>query len=162
MKSVQPKPLDISRHLRTRRLEQEVENRTAYTIDTAELNIYETQHIAEQVELTFTSPVLASMIRGKKVMHLPGTPSFDFLPGESVIVPGQETMRIDFPEAQTQNPTQCLALAIAPVKQEQFGAFADLPMRPAAPNSAAMNSLFTALESGVDPIDAILELEGIE
>jgi hypothetical protein len=55
-----------------------------------------------------------------------------------------------------------LVLAIAPVKQEQFGAFADLPMRPAAPNSAAMNSLFTALESGVDPIDAILELEGIE
>jgi AraC family transcriptional regulator len=119
MKSVQPKPLDISRHLRTRRLEQEVENRTAYTIDTAELNIYETQHIAEQVELTFTSPVLASMIRGKKVMHLPGTPSFDFLPGESVIVPGQETMRIDFPEAQTQNPTQCLALAIAPDKVKQ-------------------------------------------
>ncbi|WP_080240883.1 AraC family transcriptional regulator [Spirosoma rigui] len=119
MKRVSPKPLDISRHLRSRRLEQEVENRTAYTIDTAELNIYETQHIAEQVELTFTSPVLASMIRGKKVMHLPGTPSFDFLPGESVIVPGQETMRIDFPEAQTQNPTQCLALAIAPDKVKQ-------------------------------------------
>ncbi|UJW86755.1 cell division protein FtsL [Devosia sp. SL43] len=57
-----------------------------------------------------------------------------------------------------------LVLAIAPVKQEQFGAFEDLPMRPvqAKPNSAAMNALFTALESGVDPIDAILELEGIE
>ena len=74
-----------------RRLEQEVENRTAYTIDTAELNIYETQHVAEKVELTFTNPVLASMIRGKKVMHLPGTPSFDLLPGESVIVPSEET-----------------------------------------------------------------------
>lgn len=111
--------LDISRHLHTRRLEQEVENRTAYTIDTAELNIYETQHVAEKVELTFSNPVLASMIRGKKVMHLPGTPSFDFLPGESVIVPGDETMRIDFPEAQTKNPTQCLALAIAPDKVRQ-------------------------------------------
>jgi hypothetical protein len=55
-----------------------------------------------------------------------------------------------------------LALAIAPVKQEQFGAFSDLPMRPAAPNSAAMDSLFTALEAGIDPIDAILEFEGIE
>lgn len=110
---------DVSRHLKTRKLEQEVENRTAYTIDTAELNIYETQHIAEKVELTFSSPVLASMIRGKKVMHLPGTPSFDFLPGESVIVPGDETMRIDFPEAQVLNPTQCLALAIAPDKVRQ-------------------------------------------
>jgi len=54
-----------------------------------------------------------------------------------------------------------LALDIAPVRQEQFGAFADLPMRQAKPNSAAMDSLFTALEAGVDPIDAILELEGI-
>ncbi|WP_080054313.1 AraC family transcriptional regulator [Spirosoma aerolatum] len=112
MKNVQAPSLDISRHLQARRLEQEVENRTAYTIDTAELNIYETHHVAEKVELTFNSPVLASMIRGKKVMHLPGTPSFDFLPGESVIVPGLETMRIDFPEAETDNPTQCLALAI--------------------------------------------------
>ncbi len=110
---------DVSRHLQSRRLEQEVENRTAYTIDAAELTIYETQHVAEKVELTFPSPIVASMIRGKKVMHLPGTPSFDFLPGESVIVPGDETMRIDFPEAQTQNPTQCLALAIAPDKVRQ-------------------------------------------
>jgi len=55
-----------------------------------------------------------------------------------------------------------LALAIAPVEQEQFGSFADLPMRPAKPNSAAMDSLFESLAAGVDPIDAILELEGIE
>ena len=119
MKSTQVAPLNISRHLHSRRLEQEVENRTAYTIDTAELNIYETYHVAEKIELTFNTPVLASMIRGKKVMHLAGTPSFDFLPGESVIVPGQETMRIDFPEARRNNPTQCLALAIAPDKVKQ-------------------------------------------
>jgi hypothetical protein len=55
-----------------------------------------------------------------------------------------------------------LALAVAAVKQEQFGSFAALPMRPAKPNSAAMDSLFTALEAGIDPIDAILEMEGIE
>lgn len=55
-----------------------------------------------------------------------------------------------------------VALAIEPVRQEQFGSFADLPMRPAKPNSAAMDSLFQSLEAGVDPIDAILSLEGIE
>lgn len=55
-----------------------------------------------------------------------------------------------------------LALATAPVKQEQFGAFQDLPMRPAKPNNAAMDALFSSLEAGIDPIDAILELEGIE
>ncbi|PRY46989.1 AraC family transcriptional regulator [Spirosoma oryzae] len=119
MNRLQSSPFDINRHLSSRRLEQEVENRTAYTIDAAELNIYETHHVAEKVELTFTSPVLASMIRGKKVMHLADAPAFDFLPGESVIVPSQELMRIDFPDAHLQNPTQCLALAIDADKVKQ-------------------------------------------
>ncbi|WP_323014626.1 cell division protein FtsL [Devosia sp.] len=54
------------------------------------------------------------------------------------------------------------ALAIGPVQQKQFGAFDALPMRPAKPNSAAMDALFESLAAGVDPIDAILELEGID
>lgn len=107
---------DISTHLQSRKLELIVENRTAYTLDSAELNIYETHQVAKNVALTFDNPVLASMVRGKKVMHLSNAPSFDFLPGESVIVPAHQTMRIDFPEAQLHNPTQCLALAISPNK----------------------------------------------
>lgn len=107
---------DISTHLQSRKLELIVENRTAYTLDSAELNIYETHQAAENVELTFDNPLLASMIRGKKVMHLSNAPSFDFFPGESVIVPAHQTMKIDFPEATDKNPTQCLALAISPAK----------------------------------------------
>ena len=53
-------------------------------------------------------------------------------------------------------------LDIAQVEQKQFGAFADLPMRPSKPDSAAMDALFLAIDAGIDPIDAILELEGIE
>ncbi|MCW5721051.1 MAG: hypothetical protein KIS86_07905 [Devosia sp.] len=53
-------------------------------------------------------------------------------------------------------------LAIEQVQQKQFGAFADLPMRPAKPDTAAMDALFEAIDNGIDPIDAILELEGIE
>lgn len=53
-------------------------------------------------------------------------------------------------------------LLVGQVQQEQFGSFADLPMRPAAPDTAAMDALFEAIDSGIDPIDAILELEGIE
>jgi Predicted secreted (periplasmic) protein len=53
-------------------------------------------------------------------------------------------------------------LAIEPVKQEQFGSFAALPMRPAKPDTAAMDALFAAIAEGVDPIDAILQLEGVE
>jgi AraC family transcriptional regulator len=100
-------------HFKNRRLETLVENRTVYSLEQAELNIYETQLVAEKVELTFNSPVLASMLQGKKVMHLKDK-VFDFHPGESVILPPGELMCIDFPEATRQNPTHCLALTLDP------------------------------------------------
>ncbi|QYO75415.1 cell division protein FtsL [Devosia salina] len=53
-------------------------------------------------------------------------------------------------------------LAIGPVQQEQFGSFAALPMRPAAPDTEGMDALFAAIAEGIDPIDAILQMEGIE
>jgi hypothetical protein len=55
-----------------------------------------------------------------------------------------------------------LELAVGPVAPEQFGSFNALPMRPARPDTAAMDALFLAISEGIDPIDAILELEGIE
>ncbi len=109
----------LSSHLATRRLEEMVENRTAYSSDEAELNVYETHMQAEKVSLTFDAPVIASMIEGKKIMHLPTLDPFEFLPGESVVVPGGQTMVIDFPEADMETPTRCLALAINPEKIKQ-------------------------------------------
>ena len=46
--------------------------------------------------------------------------------------------------------------------QKQFGSFSDQPMRPAQPDNAALDALLKSLDAGVDPIDAILTLEGIE
>jgi AraC-like DNA-binding protein len=99
-----------------RRLENLVENRTTYTVANAELNVYETHHYAEEVVLQFNQPVLASMIEGKKIMHLRDQDPFDFLPGESVMMPSNEIMKIDFPEAAMNNPTRCLAMTISPDK----------------------------------------------
>lgn len=108
-----------SAHYENRKLENHVENRTVHTLKNAELNIFETHLQASQVYLRFPQPVLASMIKGKKIMHLDGSPAFGFLPGESVILPSNEKMVIDFPEASANNPTQCLALALSEEKLQE-------------------------------------------
>ncbi|WP_426667090.1 AraC family transcriptional regulator [Mucilaginibacter sp. McL0603] len=100
-------PLKAEKDLRTL-----VENRSVYTMQHCELNVYETRQQSEKVRLVFDDMVLTTMLRGKKIMHLFGSEQFDYLPGESVIVPDHEEMVIDFPEANQENPTQCIALAV--------------------------------------------------
>ncbi|MFD1552698.1 AraC family transcriptional regulator [Putridiphycobacter roseus] len=102
----------LSQHRNNRKLTTLVENKTTYSAAYAELNIYETHQFAEKVSLIFDFPIIASMLTGKKVMHLDGMPSFEFFPGESVIMPTKKEMIIDFPLATEAKPTQCLALGI--------------------------------------------------
>lgn len=96
-----------------------MENRTTYNADYAELNIYETHAFAEKVSLTFNFPIIASMLTGQKVMHIDGFKAFDFFPGESVVMPTNKEMVIDFPIATKQQPTQCLALGIDAFKIDE-------------------------------------------
>lgn len=91
-----------------------VENRSSFNLPNFELNLFETHQKSKKVSLIFDTLTVTAMIRGKKVMQSfdKNNTEFEYLPGESVIVPANEEMIIDFPEANEQNPTQCLAIAI--------------------------------------------------
>ncbi|MEO1021226.1 MAG: AraC family transcriptional regulator [Bacteroidota bacterium] len=111
------------RHFEGRKLENLVENQTTYLAQHAELHIFETHQQAEQVLLTFNEPILASMIQGKKVMHLRDYDSFEFVPGESLVLPSNEVMCIDFPDARRDTPTMCSAMAISEDKLHEVVMF---------------------------------------
>jgi hypothetical protein len=50
------------------------------------------------------------------------------------------------------------ALGLEPVKQEQFGSMANLPMRPIEePDTVALDALFESLDAGIDPIEQLIE-----
>lgn len=91
----------------------EIEHRTSHNADHAVLNVFETSKVTQRFDLSFDNPVVVSMIQGKKVMHLKNNNSFDFLPGQTIVMPALELMYIDFPDASKQSPTQCMALEIS-------------------------------------------------
>lgn len=99
-------------------LEHLVEQRRGYDAHACQLNIFETHRKAADFHLRFSGFTITSMLRGKKVMHLEGRESFDYLPGQSVMARPDTLMRIDFPDAEAQNPTQCTALVLEPAYLE--------------------------------------------
>ncbi|MVZ67174.1 helix-turn-helix domain-containing protein [Sphingobacterium sp. DK4209] len=96
-----------------------VENRRAYTLDSFELNIYETYEASNLVPLQFNDMVIINMLKGKKVMHVNDLPAFDYYPGETIVLPALKPMQIDFPDAALQDPTQCTALVVSADKIEK-------------------------------------------
>ena len=96
--------------------EQIIENRKVYSGEKSELCLYETFQVADRVNFGhLNNPVLLFMLSGKKIIHEDGQDkktSFDFLPGDSLVMAPQELVQIDFPEASPDTPTQCLTLEI--------------------------------------------------
>lgn len=89
-----------------------VEHRRVFNLRHCELNIFETFHRCRDVALSYNGLVVSSMMRGKKVMTLQGTTVFNFMPGESVILPDGVSMKVEFPEADMRHPVQCATLSL--------------------------------------------------
>jgi len=113
-------PNFLDKHNKNRKLVSLIENRTIYTARNTELSIFETYQTTFDIELSFNNPSIVSMLTGRKVMRIDDSPSFDFLPGESLVLPSDKKLSIDFPEASLENPTQCIVLTIDPVKINQI------------------------------------------
>lgn len=89
-----------------------VENRTSVGGNDLEFAIYDTYQPAQEVALHARNPLYCGMVTGRKVIHASGQPVFDFLPGESLVVPAEHSIHIDFPEARDGAPTTCITLEI--------------------------------------------------
>ncbi len=91
-----------------------IENQLSFRTNEMDLHLFETKMRTFGFELAFDEISLITMLSGKKVMHFEDDNSFEFLPEESLVLDKSQMMSIDFPEAENQNPTRCMALIISP------------------------------------------------
>ena len=91
-----------------------VERKAMVASDQLELHFYETLETATDLKLQFEQPIIGVMLSGEKDMEMSDLGRFRYLPGETLIVPAQEQLTIDFPNASPKNPTQCLAIIPQP------------------------------------------------
>ncbi len=100
-----------------------VENRTSFGGQDVQFSIYDTLEQARRVALRSAYPLYCGMVTGKKIIHLDKADAepFEFLPGESLLVPALETIHIDFPESD-ETPTKCITLEIDTDKVKEITA----------------------------------------
>ncbi|SMC61226.1 AraC family transcriptional regulator [Moheibacter sediminis] len=91
-----------------------IENQISFHTNELDLHLFETKASTYGFELAFDEMSLITMLSGKKVMHFKDNHSFEFLPEESLVLDKSQAMNIDFPEADDENPTRCMALIISP------------------------------------------------
>lgn len=107
----------------TQRLQPKVlvENKVSFAANESELSIYDTFENASKVKLSSDQMLFCGMVTGKKVMHAANENYHnEFLPHESFVIAPNQTVEIDFPEAQIANPTTCLAIEISTDKIEKI------------------------------------------
>jgi AraC-like DNA-binding protein len=92
-------------------VEKLTEYRTVQYSAESEASTYVTNQQV-RVQLQFPNPIVCRMMSGHKVMRVDEAPAFDFVPGESMFVPPDMLLDIFFPEANEDNPTECMCIEI--------------------------------------------------
>ncbi|UWU26086.1 AraC family transcriptional regulator (plasmid) [Rhizobium sp. CB3060] len=98
-----------------RDVQKAVEHREVYYSAASEASSYFTNERAS-VPLQFSNPIVCRMMSGHKTMRVGGSAPFAFVPGESMMVPPSMPLIIDFPFADTDNPTTCICFEIERAK----------------------------------------------
>ena len=88
------------------------ENLKVFVGEELEVAIYETYEKVGAVSLKGSNPLFFGMVTGKTIIHINHDPSFDFLPGETLMVLSSQEIFIDFPRADLNRPTKFLMVEI--------------------------------------------------
>ncbi len=102
-------PIELSEAAQLDRAE---EHRRMFGLRDCQLSTFETYNKCADVALSSQGLVVSSMMRGRKVLSQKKGERFDFVPGESVIIPRGISMQVDFPEVDAHHPVQCANLAM--------------------------------------------------
>jgi AraC-like DNA-binding protein len=89
-----------------------VEQKRGYNLDSCELHVYETRKEVARLPITFEGFTVTSMLKGVKKVRFNDGIKRNYVPGNTIIVPNNYELNIDFPEASFSSPTQCAALII--------------------------------------------------
>ena len=107
MKKIAPIPL-----IPHSKITQLVEQNNGFNFGVCELNIYETRKEVIDFPLSFSGFTITSMLRGRKQVRFSDLINREYLPGNTIITPSYSELKVDFPKASFEDPTQCTALTI--------------------------------------------------
>jgi AraC-like DNA-binding protein len=113
------KRIIINPIIQERTMEAYVERKISFTTEYAQLNIFDTTKIAHNISYQYQQPSILSMVTGLKVIHKNATESYNFVPGETLVIPSEQKLCFDFPDASIEKPVQCLTFALEPSKVKE-------------------------------------------
>ncbi|WP_430613765.1 helix-turn-helix domain-containing protein [Flavobacterium sp. JP2137] len=90
------------------------EGHTVWKTDNCEVYFTEIHQAMHRIPLNFTQPVFSHIINGYKKIRLKTQDSFSFHKNQTLILPKNSALQVDFPRASPSQPTQCTTIAINP------------------------------------------------